>query len=119
MNKFGNMMCPEVMEELAIFCKAMSHPTRLWILQFLTQQDCCYSGEIADELPIARSTVSEHLRQLKEAGLIQGEIEHPRIRYCINPHTWERARSLLGEMFRMKVEQQPKIKQCNSKTIKT
>jgi len=118
MNKFGNMMCPEVLDELAVLCKAMSHPTRLWILQFLAQQDCCISGEIADELPIARSTVSEHLRQLKEAGLIQGEIEHPKIKYCINPQTWERAKILFDEMFKMNVNTHKKVKQCKTETLK-
>jgi ArsR family transcriptional regulator, arsenate/arsenite/antimonite-responsive transcriptional repressor len=86
-------------EELGIFLKAMSHPTRLWILQFLADQDCCISGEIADELPIARSTVSEHLRQLKLAGLIQGEIEHPKIKYCINKQNWNRVKELTDLLF--------------------
>jgi len=101
------------MDELGTLLKAMAHPTRLWILQFLAEQDCCISGEIADELPFARSTISEHLRLLKEAGLIQGEIEHPRIKYCINKSTWERAKSLLDLLFSQQFVSE-EVKQCNS-----
>jgi ArsR family transcriptional regulator, arsenate/arsenite/antimonite-responsive transcriptional repressor len=93
------LLCSDELDDLSVMLKAMSHPTRLWILQFLYQQKCCFSGEIAEELPIARSTVSEHLRQLKEAGLIQGEIEHPKIRYCLNVSNWKRLEAMMGVMF--------------------
>lgn len=95
----------EELDELSVFIKALAHPTRLWILQFLAQQQCCYSGEIADELPIARSTISEHLRQLKEAGLIQGEIDHPKIKYCINPENWNKTKQMLEDLFSFNVPQ--------------
>jgi len=55
----------------------------------LSTQSCCYSGDLAEELPIARSTLSQHLKELKEAGLIQGEINPPKIKYCINKDNWE------------------------------
>lgn len=74
--------------KLARFAKAMGHPARIKILEILSTQDCCYSGNIAEEFPIALSTLSQHLKELKAAGLIQGEINPPRIKYCINKENW-------------------------------
>lgn len=71
-------------EQIARIAKAMSHPTRVAILNFLAKQTTCYFGEINEELPIAKATVSQHLKELKSAGLIQGEIEAPKVKYCIN-----------------------------------
>ena len=71
----------EEQEKLARFAKAMGHPARIAILQFLASQECCFFGDIHEELPIAKATVSQHLKELKEAGLIQGEIETPKILY--------------------------------------
>ena len=65
--------------------KALGHPARVRIIRFLAARDTCVTGDLVDELPLAQSTVSEHLRILREAGLIQGEIDGPRTRYCINP----------------------------------
>ena len=76
---------------LARFAKAMGHPTRIAILQFLAQHDTCYFGDIHEELPIAKATVSQHLKELKEAGLIQGEMETPKVKYCINSDNWKKA----------------------------
>ena len=67
----------EKQEQLARFAKAMGHPARIAILSFLAKQDSCYFGDIHEELPIAKATVSQHLKELKDAGLIQGEIEAP------------------------------------------
>lgn len=86
-------------EELARIAKAMSHPVRVYILEFLSKQSCCYSGDLAEILPIARSTLSQHLKELKEAGLIQGSIEAPKIRYCINPENYTRAKELMKNFF--------------------
>lgn len=86
-------------EQLARFAKALGHPTRVAIMCFLAQQTSCYFGEIHEELPIAKATVSQHLKELKEAGLIQGEVETPKVKYCINRENWEKARSLFGEFF--------------------
>lgn len=83
----------------ARYAKALGHPVRLYVLELLSKQSCCYSGDLSDELPIAKSTLSQHLKELKEAGLIQGEIEAPRIKYCINKENWEEARSLFGSLF--------------------
>ena len=69
-------------EQLARFAKAMGHPARIAILRFLASQDSCYFGDINEVLPIAKATVSQHLAELKDAGLIQGEILPPKVKYC-------------------------------------
>ena len=81
-------------EQMARFAKAMGHPARMAVLIFLAKQDSCFFGDIHEELPIAKATVSQHLKELKDAGLIQGEIETPKVRYCINRENWALARSL-------------------------
>lgn len=88
-------------EKIAVYGKALSNPVRIFILDFLANNldKCCYSGDIAEELPIARSTLSEHLKELKKAGLIQGEINPPYIKYCINRQNWEEAKLLLADFF--------------------
>ena len=86
-------------ELIARFAKAMGHPARVAILQFLAKRDTCYFGDIHEELPIAKATVSQHLKELKDAGLIQGEIEAPKVKYCINRENWQMAQSLFGEFF--------------------
>ncbi len=70
-------------DTLAALAKAVGHPARLKILRLLAHRDTCMTGDVVAELPLAQSTVSEHLRVLREAGLVQGEIEGPRTRYCI------------------------------------
>jgi ArsR family transcriptional regulator len=89
-------------EKIARYGKAFSHPVRVFILDYLSKNldKCCYSGDMAEELPIARSTLSEHLKELKNAGLIQGEINPPYIRYCINPENWEEAKLLFARFFK-------------------
>lgn len=84
---------------LARYAKALSHPVRIQILQILSQQSCCYSGDIVDDLPIARSTLSQHLSELREAGLIQGEFNPPKIKYCIRQEAWEEAIRLFAQFF--------------------
>lgn len=69
---------------LAAMAKALGHPARVAILRHLAHRDSCVTGDLVDQLPLAQSTISEHLRILREAGLIQGEIDGPRTRYCIN-----------------------------------
>ena len=89
----------EEQERIARFAKAMGHPARMAILQFLIQQESCFFGDIHDELPIAKATVSQHLKELKEAGLIQGEVETPKVKYCINQENWKLARQLFKDFF--------------------
>ncbi len=86
-------------ERLARFAKAMGHPTRIAILHFLAQRNECFFGDIHEVLPIAKATVSQHLSELKEAGLIQGTIEPPKVKYCINPDNWSVAKQLFAKMF--------------------
>ncbi len=81
--------------KLARFAKALGHPARIKILEILSKQDSCYSSNIADEFPIALSTLSQHLKELKQAGLIQGEINPPFIKYCINKENWLIAKQLI------------------------
>lgn len=86
-------------EKLARYAKALGHPVRVYIIELLSKQSCCFSGDLAEDLPIARSTLSQHLKELKSAGLIQGSIEPPKIRYCINRDNWDQARALFSDLF--------------------
>jgi len=87
-------------KQVARFAKAMGHPVRMYVLQYLSSQACCYSGDLTDQLPIAKSTLSQHLKELKDAGLIQGEIEGPKIKYCINQENWKLAQKLFGQLLK-------------------
>lgn len=91
-------------EKIARYSKALGHPVRVFIMDFLEKNadKCCYSGDMAEELPIARSTLSQHLSELKAAGLIQGEINPPYIKYCINKEGWAEAKELLSAFFSRK-----------------
>jgi ArsR family transcriptional regulator, arsenate/arsenite/antimonite-responsive transcriptional repressor len=82
-------------EQTARFAKALGHPVRVAILQLLHSQACCYHGDMAEELPIAKSTLSQHLNELKNAGLIQGDITPPTVKYCINKANYALAKKLL------------------------
>lgn len=84
-------------EQTARFAKALGHPVRIAILGLLNSQACCYHGDMAEELPIAKSTLSQHLNELKEAGLIQGNITPPTTKYCINRTNFELAKKLLNK----------------------
>lgn len=86
-------------ELLARFAKAMGHPARIAVLRFLAERECCFFGDIDEVLPISKATVSQHLKTLKAAGLIQGTIEPPKVRYCINLKNWEKARALFSSFY--------------------
>lgn len=86
-------------EQLARFAKAMGHPARIAILKFLASQETCFFGDIHEVLPIAKATVSQHLSELKDAGLIQGEIQPPKVKYCINRENWTLAKRLMDEFM--------------------
>ncbi len=88
-------------KRIARYAKAMGHPIRMYVLQLLSLQSCCYSGDLTEELPIAKSTLSQHLKELKNAGLIQGEIEAPKIKYCINKENWKDAQQLFKEFLKL------------------
>ncbi|WP_236714386.1 ArsR/SmtB family transcription factor [Paludibacter jiangxiensis] len=86
-------------EQLARFAKAMGHPSRIAILSFLANLDSCYFGDINNELPIAKATVSQHLKELKDAGLITGTIEVPKVKYCIHRENWAKAQAYFNGFF--------------------
>ena len=87
---------PDADEELAAIAKAVGHPARVQILRLLAHKTACICGDIVDELPLAQSTVSQHLKVLKEAGLIRGEVEGPRVSYCLETRTLRRFKALVG-----------------------
>lgn len=86
-------------EHLARYAKALGHPIRIAILEMLANQSCCYHGDMSEILPIAKSTLSQHLNELKDAGLIQGTITPPTVKYCINQENWEMAKRLFSSFF--------------------
>jgi ArsR family transcriptional regulator len=82
-------------EELAGLAKAIGHPARVQILRILARRSACVCGELVEALPLAQSTVSQHLKVLKDAGLIRGEIDGPRVCYCIEPRALRRLKALV------------------------
>jgi predicted transcriptional regulator len=89
----------ESTEQLAKFAKALGHPTRIKILKLLESQSCCFTGDLVEVLPLSQSTISQHLKELKDAGLIQGEIKPPKIKYCVHKENWSIAKSLFNSLF--------------------
>lgn len=85
--------------ELARFAKALGHPVRIEILQFLERQSCCFTGDIVEVFPLAQSTISQHLKELINAGLIQGEVKPPKVKYCIHQENWDKAKQLFDIFF--------------------
>ena len=85
--------------QLARFAKALGHPIRVAVLQMLSKQTCCYHGDMSEILPIAKSTLSQHLNELKDAGLIQGTISLPNVKYCIHKENWALAKKMLNELL--------------------
>jgi ArsR family transcriptional regulator, arsenate/arsenite/antimonite-responsive transcriptional repressor len=93
-------------EEIIVseIAKALSHPARVAILKFLSEQKSCICNDIVEHLPLSQSTVSQHLKELKNAGLIHGEIDGPRVCYCIDKENWKRAKELFSELFRLQFD---------------
>lgn len=85
--------------ELASLAKALGHPARIAILQYLIKTKSCVCGDIVDELPLSQSTVSQHLKELKRAGLIKGDIDGPSVCYCIDEKAWNKAKKAVGDLF--------------------
>ncbi len=85
--------------ECAEYFKAVSHPARIAILKYLAETRVCITGDISNELPLGRSTVNQHLKELKKAGLIQGRIEGVNTKYCLNPESVLRMKKLAGELM--------------------
>ena len=85
--------------DLATLTKALGHPARIAILQYLIKSKACICGDIVDELPLSQSTVSQHLNELKKAGLIKGNIDGPSVCYCIDEKAWYRAKKIIGDFL--------------------
>ena len=88
--------------EIALIAKAIGHPARIAILQYLLQKNACICGDIVDEIGLAQATVSQHLKELKQAGLIKGDIDGRSVCYCIDNIKWEIAKDLLFQFFDQK-----------------
>lgn len=85
--------------KIAKYAKALAHPARIAILNLLIKKQSCICGDIVDELPLSQSTVSQHLKELKEAGLIKGDIDGAKVCYCIDEQEWELAKGYLNSLF--------------------
>jgi ArsR family transcriptional regulator len=88
----------KVSEDLARLAWAVAHPARVRIVRLLLSRDTCMCGEIVDQMPLAQSTVSQHLKILKESGLVQGEVDGPKVCYCINVAKLEQLKSLIADL---------------------
>ena len=91
-------------QQMAVLAKALGHPARVRIMRLLLDRDACYCGELVDELSLAQATVSQHLKILKQAGLIIGEIEGPRISYCASRERLAELHALVGRILECAVE---------------
>jgi len=94
---------------LAKYAKALSHPARVAIIKLLIRKQACICGDIVEELPLSQSTVSQHLKELKEAGLIKGDIEGAKVCYCIDEKEWKKAEDYINELF---ASYQPALAKC-------
>ncbi len=89
----------ETQNQIAQFAKAFAHPARVAIIQEIVRRNSCICGELVDILPLSQSTISQHLKELKRIGILKGEVEGPRVCYCIDPENWERAKTALVKLF--------------------
>ena len=84
---------------IAELAKAFAHPARIAIIQYLLKTDACVCGDIVDALPLSQSTVSQHLKEMKKAGIITGNVEPPKVCYCINPEVWQEVKLVFGGLL--------------------
>ncbi|WP_066833850.1 ArsR/SmtB family transcription factor [Rufibacter ruber] len=98
----------EEQNQVATYAKALAHPARVAILQYLLKKQTCICGDLVEELPLAQATVSQHLKELKAVGLIRGTVEGTSVCYCIDKHKWEEVRDVFFNMFSSNVECQDK-----------
>ncbi len=99
MGKSKNESFSDTQNTIAKIAKGLSHPARIAILEYLLTKDSCVCGDIVDELPLAQATVSQHLKELKELGLIKGEISGTKVCYCINQANWTAYKTILANFF--------------------
>lgn len=85
--------------KLATYAKAIGHPARVAILEYLLQNNSCICNDLVEVLPLSQSTISQHLKELKESGIIKGEIEGPKVCYCIDQGVWEEVTTMLNSLF--------------------
>lgn len=84
---------------IASIAKVLGHPARIAILQNLLAKNTCICGDLVDEIGLAQATISQHLKELKNIGIIQGKIEGTKVCYCINPHKWKEIHGIFNKMF--------------------
>ena len=89
----------DIQNEIAMAAKAFDHPARVAIIQYLLKTNACINGDLVQELGLAQATISQHLRELRDIGIIQGTIEGTRISYCIHPARWEQIKTLFNDLF--------------------
>ncbi|MBA9079089.1 ArsR/SmtB family transcription factor [Rufibacter quisquiliarum] len=94
----------EGQNQVAVYAKALAHPARVAILQYLLKKQTCICGDLVGELPLAQATVSQHLKELKAVGIITGTVEGTSVCYCIDKHKWEEVRDVFFNMFSSNVE---------------
>lgn len=100
----------EAQNDLALAAKAFAHPARIAIIEFLLKSNTCINGDLVNELGLAQATISQHLRELKDIGIIQGTIEGTRVSYCINPKRWEEIKKNFNIIFNQ--FEDPSSKDC-------
>lgn len=93
----------EKQNRIADLAKALAHPARIAIIQHLLKEKSCVCGDLVEVLPLAQATVSQHLKELKNSGILHGEINPPRVCYCINETVWQEAKAIFGEIFEAEV----------------
>ena len=93
--------------KIAAYAKALGHPASIAILKLLIKKEACICGDIVEEIPLSQSTVSQHLKELKEIGLIKGEIEGRMVCYCIDEKNWVEAKELFGIFFESQTIKKP------------
>ena len=94
-----SQMFTEQQNELAQFFKVLGHPARIAILQYISTQEACICNDIVEEIGLAQATISQHLKELKSIGLLQGEVEGKRLCYCINVERWNELQTQLNAFF--------------------
>lgn len=106
-------------EHIARIAKALGHPIRVAIIKMLSEQKCCYHGDMSEVLPIAKSTLSQHLKELKDAGLIQGTIDPPVTKYCINREGWKVAKELFNDLFQWEPKKMKVLILCTGNSCRS
>lgn len=89
--------------QLALFAKALAHPARVAIIEYIIKNQSCICGDLVDELPLAQATISQHLKELKQVGIIRGEIEGTSVCYCLDEKVWKEAKDILLNLFNSSV----------------